>query len=193
MGRNKKSLVLDPGVIYGNFLLLRTELRGKNKVYVTKCVCGDEKIFWKASAISKQKTCGCGKDEFGHTGKQRRSMKSRFNSYKQGAKKRNLNFNIPYSFFVKLVQGNCFYCGADPKPWGCIENAASLQKDSPNVKPEDYVIRFNGVDRINPSKGYSEENCVTCCVYCNRAKSDLSVSEFKEQVKKMYIWLFQNE
>lgn len=177
----------------GNFELLRTELVGKNKVWVCKCTCGNEKVFWKYSSITKQDTCGCGTDAVGLTAKQRRSVNSRMQGYKNGAKKRGFVWELTYEDFVKITQQNCFYCGSDAKEWDCITNAPSLQKDSPNVNPQDYKIKFSGVDRLNSSEGYTLDNCVPCCTYCNRAKSDLNLSEFKDHVRKMYQCLFPQE
>ena len=64
------------GDLIGNFIFVRTELVGKNKVWIMKCSCGNDKTFWKKSAINRQKTCGCGIDEAGLSGKQARSIKA---------------------------------------------------------------------------------------------------------------------
>lgn len=173
--------------------LIRTELRGKNKVYICQCDCGNEKVFWKQSAISKQKSCGCRIDAAGLFGKQRRSMMFRFHSYKSGAKKRNFDWQLTYEQFVSIASKNCFYCNSEPKVWDCITGSPSLQKESPNAKPEDYKIKFNGIDRLNSKLGYTLENSVTCCTFCNRAKSDLNFNEFKKNLERTYKWLSQKE
>jgi hypothetical protein len=171
--------------------LLRTELRGKNKVYVCLCKCGKEKVFWKKSAMDRQKSCGCLMDDAGLTGKQRRSMLSRMQGYKNGAKKRNFSWELTYEQFVSVATKPCIYCGTEPKKWDCMTNSPSLRKDSPNVKPEDYIIEFTGVDRFDSKKGYTVENVVPCCVFCNRAKSDLTLEDFKKKLEKTYKWLFE--
>ena len=177
----------------GNFKVLRTELVGKNKVWVCQCVCGSEKVFWKRSAIEKQETCGCGTDSAGLTAKQRRSMNSRMNSYKSGAKKRGLDWYLTYDQFTSIVAKDCFFCGTPAKEWDCMSNAPSLQKDRSHTNSDDYKIVFNGIDRFDSSEGYTLDNCVPCCTSCNRAKSDLEFVDFKEHVRKMYSCLFQNE
>jgi hypothetical protein len=181
------------GDIIGNFIINNTALVGKNKVYDCICKCGNIKRFWKFSAINKQKTCGCGTDNAGFTSKQRRSIKSRMSGYINGAKKRNFSWELSYEDFCSIISKKCFYCGSDPKFWNCISNAPSLQKDSPNVNFKDYEIKFSGVDRFDSNKGYTLDNCVPCCVYCNRAKSNLSFEDFKDHIKKIYEWLFQKE
>jgi len=170
---------------------LRSELRGKNKVYICQCKCGKEKVFWKKSAMDKQKSCGCLIDDEGLSGKQRRSMLTRMQGYKNGAKKRGFVWDLTYKQFVQISSKNCFYCNTEPKEWDCMTNSPSLKKDSPNVNPSDYKIRFNGVDRIDGAKGYTIDNVVPCCTFCNRSKSDLELEKFKENIEKAYKWLFQ--
>jgi hypothetical protein len=193
MSQNKKALTVEIGDKVGNFVVLVSELVGKNKTWICRCSCGSEKRFWKISSISKQKTCGCGTDSTGLTAKQRRSMLTRMQGYKSGAKKRLLEWELSYEDFVEVSTGNCFYCNSDPKIWDCVSNAPSIQKDSPNIRKEDYKIKFNGIDRLNSDIGYVLENVVTCCTNCNRAKSDMSLSEFRSHTEKIYLWLFHKE
>jgi hypothetical protein len=171
----------------------RSELRGKNKVYICLCKCGKEKVFWKKSAINRQKSCGCLTDDSGLSGKQRRSILTRMQGYKNGAKKRNIVWDLTYKQFVEVSTKNCFYCGSEPKEWDCMTNSPSLQKDSPNVDPNDYKIKFTGVDRFDSKKGYTLDNVVPCCTFCNRAKSDFSFDVFKEKIEKTYKWLYQKK
>lgn len=193
MPRNGNALSVNIGDVVGNFIVLRSEFVGKNKTWVCRCKCGLEKRFWKISAISRQKTCGCGTDEAGLTAKQRRSMLSRMQGYKAGAKVRGLEWKLSYAQFVKVATGSCFYCGVGAKTWDCVSNAPSVQKGSPNIKPQDYEIKFNGVDRLDSNVGYLSQNVVSCCVSCNRSKSDMTLDEFKSHVERMYKWLFLQE
>jgi hypothetical protein len=48
-------------------------------------------------------------------------------------------------------------------------------------------ITYNGIDRVDSTKGYFNENVVSCCKVCNRAKSNLSLDEFKEWISKVYL------
>jgi len=193
MSRNSNALSINTGDTVGQFVVVRSELVGKNKTWICRCRCGAEKRFWRASAINRQKTCGCGTDEAGLTAKQRRSMLSRMQGYKAGAKARGLVWGLAYCEFVGVATGRCFYCDAEPSKWDCVSGAPSVKKASPNAKPADYEICFTGVDRLNSSLGYTPENVVPCCVKCNRAKSDMSLSDFKNHVARMYAWLFPQE
>ena len=177
----------------GSFIFVRTELVGKNKTWIVRCVCGTEKRFWKYSAITNQKSCGCGTDECGLTKEQRRMLNSRLHSYKSGANRRGFDWELSYEQFYEIVIKDCVYCGEEAKDINYFENAPSLQKESPNRDWSKYTIKFNGVDRVDSSLGYSVDNCVPCCTKCNRAKSDMTFDEFKLHIKRVYEWLHQNE
>jgi hypothetical protein len=186
-------VVAKEGDKVGNFEFVRTELKGKNKTWLMKCICGKIKRFWKYSTITKQKSCGCGTDKIGYTKEQRRMLNSRFHSYKSGAKKRGFNWELSYEEFGKISRLNCAYCGSEPIIANYFENAPSLQKESPKRDWSKYTIKFNGIDRIDSSAGYTYNNCTPCCCKCNRAKSDMTVEEFKNHIKKIYKWLHQTE
>ena len=48
------------------------------------------------------------------------------------------------------------------------------------------VISYNGIDRLDNSKGYEKENTVTCCGICNKMKLTLTLKEFIEQCSQIY-------
>lgn len=193
MPRNEKAITLEIGQKVGEFIVLRKEYVGRNKTWVCRCKCGAEKVFWRASAILRQQTCGCGTDGAGLTAKQRRSMLSRMQGYKNGAKKRGFEWNLSYEEFVAVASGDCAYCGCEPKVWNCVSNAPSIKKDCPNIIPEQYSIKFNGVDRVDSGFGYISGNIAPCCIRCNRAKSDMNLDEFKDHVERMHTWLSRTE
>jgi hypothetical protein len=178
------------GDVIGSFIFKKTEWVGKNKTWIVVCTCGEDKRFWKYSSIFHQKTCGCGTDSVGYTKEQRRMLNSRVHSYKSGANKRGLDWSLSYEEFYELSIGNCAYCDLPPRELNYFENAPSLQKESPNRDWSKYTIKFNGVDRVDSNLGYFSDNCVTCCTYCNRAKSDMSFEEFKSHIERLYTCLF---
>lgn len=188
---NTKQPKYQIGDTVGDFTFIRTQMHGKNCTWVMKCVCGEEKKFWKHSAIFKNKTCGCCTDATGLTGSQRRSMLSRLNSYKSGAKKRGLEWGLSTLEFLKIATLDCAYCGSPPKTWDCVSGAPSVQKDCPRIDPQKYEIRFNGIDRIDSRLGYVFGNVAPCCSKCNRAKNDMTVDDFRNHVTKMYLWMLK--
>lgn len=50
-------------------------------------------------------------------------------------------------------------------------------------------IAYNGIDRVDPTKGYIIDNCVPCCTTCNYMKRILQRDEFLDHVKKYMIFL----
>lgn len=77
------------------------------------------------------------------------------------AKRRGLEWTLPEGLALDLVTDNCFYCGAAPKP-------------------------TNGIDRVDNSKGYVENNVVTSCRSCNVAKLDRPLDGFLAWVKQAH-------
>ncbi|MCR6571798.1 hypothetical protein [Campylobacter insulaenigrae] len=86
----------------------------------------------------------------------------------------------------------CHYCGIDEK------NLKDLFKNKliTSKKPS-----FNGslqIERLDPDKGYNEENCVLACCICNNAKSDMISAEnfkkyFKTPIESFYKDLLENK
>lgn len=79
------------------------------------------------------------------------SMHRLYRKYFNQAKRRNVFFGLTEPEFGKLTSQNCHYCGVAP-----------LQKE------RNYL--FNGIDRVDPHKGYETANCVPCCKECNWVK-----------------------
>jgi 5-methylcytosine-specific restriction endonuclease McrA len=46
-------------------------------------------------------------------------------------------------------------------------------------------FKYNGIDRIDSSKGYEIDNVVPCCKNCNTMKWDLDVDDFYKHIKKI--------
>lgn len=108
-----------------------------------------------------------------HTGLINRLLKD----YKAGAVKRGYEFSLEFGHFVKLLSGNCVYCGAEPE-------LHEYEKQYMQVTEEPY--RHNGIDRVDPSKGYTIDNCVSCCSKCNYAKHEMTFQEYKKWLEKSY-------
>lgn len=82
-------------------------------------------------------------------------------SYIQCAKVRNIGFELTKNKFEELVCMACYYCGSFN---------------------ENEVV---GIDRLNSSKAYTNENCVPCCKICNFMKGTLSKNTFITQAHKI--------
>ena len=82
--------------------------------------------------------------------------------YKRSAKRRKHKWALSKTQFRKLTQGSCTYCGS--KPSNIIEKS---DLNGPYI--------YNGIDRIDNSKGYVPNNCTACCRNCNTQKGSITL------------------
>lgn len=103
-------------------------------------------------------------------------INSKYSSYKSNASYRKIPFNITKEFFRDTIFKNCVYCSSPPgDPCFCRKNGF-----------KDEFVLLNGIDRVDNTIGYNEENCVPCCANCNSSKLELSKKDFLFHVKKIY-------
>ena len=130
-----------------------------------KCNCGNETIV-SSWVLRKGITVSCGKHHAEMHGKPdgQNALTSLYNSYKGRILKKKLEFSLTKSRFEELTKQDCYYCGKEPK------SKYQRQHYTPYI--------YNGLDRIDSLKGYTEENVVPCCSICNVAKSNLPLDTF---------------
>ena len=61
--------------------------------------------------------------------------------------------------------------------------------NSSSRSPQTGTYIYNGIDRIDSNIGYEPDNCVTCCVICNRMKNKYSKNAFLLHVSKITKYL----
>jgi len=91
-----------------------------------------------------------------------RTIHGRYKCLLTNARTRSIEVRITQEEFAEIISAPCFYCG------GLLPEAGS------------------GVDRIDSQIGYVIGNCRPCCYICNLAKSDLTETEFKSWVERIY-------
>ena len=137
------------------------------------CSCGTECVAPRRAVTSgHKKSCGCavidqarsmGKGtakEKGH-----RAFMALYAAYTRRAAKRGLIFSLNLDQFRELTGAPCVYCQAAPH------------------EAEGYA--WNGIDRLNSDFGYSADNCVSCCFVCNRAKMNMSVTDWETYLHRL--------
>ena len=78
------------------------------------------------------------------------------------AMKKGVEFTLPHEQWNSLVLGDCKYCA--------------------RIRPDG---RWNGIDQVIPSGGYTIGNTVPCCDDCNNDKGVFSVEETKARNEKI--------
>lgn len=139
------------------------------------CNCGKEFVLTTKQFYRGQKSCGCLKTTKGkskYTDEQAIARKV-LSHYRVGARRRNIEFLLTPEQFEVLLFQNCYYCNRPPY--------RSCDNYLKNCGP----VKVNGVDRIDNNKSYFLENCVPCCMICNRAKGNLTEQEFKDWISDL--------
>lgn len=140
------------------------------------CDCGTICVIRAGDLKSGDTTsCGCYRKEKATRGRTsgEASFGRLFRTYVRNARLKNREFLLSEGQFKELVEGDCYYCGNNPTQ--IIKN---------NWDTGEFL--YNGIDRVDNDKGYSVDNCVSCCKLCNFEKSDYPIQEFSEWVVKVY-------
>lgn len=153
---------------------------GDNPVYwICRCDCGKTKsILGNNLTHGKTKSCGCmQKEAMKKNGERLRgapsasSKRDVFGTYRRRSKELGIEMDIEFNEFISITQKKCFYCESSPSNKIC------------HRKHKDDCFTYNGLDRLNSSKGYTRDNVVPCCYTCNKAKSSLTLEQFINWVK----------
>lgn len=165
---------------FHSLLVIDRVISKKNRSrWLCRCDCGKTTIATGTSLRNgHKKSCGC-RYQLSFTHKDGTLCRSLWGTYKSLAKKRGYDFSLDFETFQSLTKQNCFYCGKEP---------------SQVLKPREYGTQepyiYNGVDRVDNTKGYNVNNTVPCCGMCNSFKSNYSKEQFIEHCNNIYN--FQN-
>ena len=143
--------------------------KNKNQYWVCKCDCGNLKEIRGTHLGESVNSCSC----LAHLPKGESCFNQIYGYYKRNAKVKDRVFKLSKKEFRELTQQNCVYCGMAP---------STVMKR----KRHNGTFTYNGVDRIDSSKGYVKDNCVPCCKICNRMKLVLSYKDFIDKIKQIY-------
>jgi hypothetical protein len=178
-------MVLVPGQKINHFVVIELHHQDKRwrRHWLCKCRCGKQKVVQGSLLTSgNTKSCGCWSKEAARLRSLPHGVAARnqvFAGYRHKAKKSGMPFSITQEQFGRIAAQPCFYCGSLPSNVGRSQNGTG-----------DFV--YSGIDKIDPRRGYTVSNTVSCCHICNFAKSNRSQGEFISWIRRTYEHLRKN-
>jgi len=176
-----KRTVIKIGDVYGKWTVIDLMPHQKANVLV-KCSCGIVKKNYSSSLISGKSTqCrSCSSKNNPGNAKRRISgewlaISDKYSEYKRIARSNKREFLLDVGEFISLIKSKCFYCHKEPEQIHKIYN-----KDW----ADDLI--YNGIDRLDNSKGYTKDNVVTCCKVCNYMKGPNNYDNFIKMIEIIY-------
>jgi len=188
------------GLKYGRLTVL--EHSGKDErnkhLWLCKCECGNKKVVVSDNLSSgKSNSCGCLKKEFLakkgnqfglYKDRQEAMLKVQYSHLKRRhSNKKMIGEVIDFKEFSLLSKAKCKYCGI--KYSKEIEDRLNESKNQKRLSDE--ILKINGIDRIDSNIGYTKENSVSCCKYCNFAKHTMSEDDFYKWIRRVYEYTFK--
>jgi hypothetical protein len=169
------TLIDETGNRYGKLTVVsRAENKRTKARWLCRCDCGKEHTILGTDLRSGHTgSCGCGKQTWKSKPVGMASFNSAYYGYIRSAKRRGLSFNISADLFRAVSQQNCYYCGTEP--------TTPKRQERHNGK-----FPYNGLDRLDSSIGYEEDNIVPCCRTCNNAKWTMGETEFLLWIGRVY-------
>lgn len=154
------------GHIFGNWSVIgRSENTSKNgsRLWECRCLCGSIKYLptgnLRSGRTKSCKRCANIKGTI-HESAIRHCMAG----YRSAAHKRGYKWDLTIEQFKEITSSNCFYTGLPP---------SNIFKTKAGG-----VYIFNGIDRIDSTKGYLIDNCVPCNGKVNAMKMAMNYGEF---------------
>lgn len=170
------------GKRFGRLVLKNVYAKGLYTYGYTVCDCGGVKYPRISHLISGATTSwGCVTIE--HNKERTRTTNEScrrgvMKGYQRHSRLVGRDFALTVEQCYALFEGFCAYCGVEPR----TQYAAS----SALTKP----FFYNGIDRLDSSRGYTIENVVSCCKTCNFAKSNSTIEEWEAWMSRFLA--FQN-
>lgn len=170
------------GQRFGRWTVLKRTIKPPNVktlgvYWLCECDCGQVKpVYGRDLRTTRSRSCGCLRNEVSALTHRKYPLEENglcytYSVYKCRAKTKGLKWALSLKSAGVLFKSPCYYCGSFP-----------------NQRYRGAT--YNGIDRIDSTKGYEIDNCVPCCKTCNWAKRDTPQEEFKEWIRRAYRHLF---
>jgi hypothetical protein len=143
------------------------------------CDCGNEKIASTRNLCrGRTRSCGCllGYNNITSRNNTTSNVKSKpyealYKYFKGRQEVRKIEVTLTYEEFLEFAKNNkCHWCGTEVR---FAEH--NLHKHGTNYN----------LDRLNCKIGYTKENCVVSCKFCNRAKYTCTSEMFESYLNQL--------
>ncbi len=162
------------GKVYGKLTVVDySHTENGKRMWNTVCECGNTAVF-SASSLKAEynKSCGCTIIRYPEDMVVAHRM---YNKYKtRSIRETKRDFELSFDEFYAMTQQTCHYCGVQP--------SLTTQMDR---RLTAIPFTFNGIDRVDNTKGYIKGNVVACCRTCNFMKHSMNQQAFIEQAIKI--------
>ena len=169
----------------------------RNKhLWLCQCECGNTKnVVGDNLSSGKSNSCGCLKAEFLsksgnqyglYENREQALLKVQYSHLKRRNRKIGFKSVLDFDVFVRLSKSSCKYCGLEYSK----EIEDRLNESKSHKRLSDHILKCNGIDRVDNKKGYTKDNSVTCCKYCNFAKHTMTEEDFYKWIKRVYEYNF---
>lgn len=159
-----------------------------SRIWLCRCECGKETTLRTCDlTCDNTRSCGCLGMEVKSAPKphQRRngplyigfgiaSRNRLIGNYELRCRHEGIVWALTVEQAEALFQGLCHYCGAKPSQISRPRSAFTGE----------YI--YNGIDRVDNTRGYETGNVVSCCKVCNRAKRDTTYDGFLDWIKRVH-------
>lgn len=169
-----KPLIDLTGLVFGRLTVLRRsdeERGGKFPMWECQCACGrstnTKGIHLRNGAT---KSCGCINGSNKYPSVEVANQVRNYAAYSASAIRRGHEWDLTQEEFSLVTRQPCAYCG-----------------EPPEVRPTKWrtapTTRSSGLDRLDNSKGYTSDNIVPCCTWCNMSKRQHSMTYFIDKCR----------
>lgn len=168
------------GQRFGNWTVIgrSQNMRSPSVRWSVRCACGQISSRQSTPLRRGTSTC-CNVCAAKKMLKSSSEIRNRFSGYRANARSRGIEFALTVEQFTEITAKNCHYCDVQPKEFIRCRSKHHPQK---------YL--FNGIDRKDNSLGYTPENSLPCCEFCNFRKGKCSYEDFISWMQRITrIWI----
>lgn len=197
-----ESAIQDLGKRFGKLTVVEiTDKRSTDRKIIVRCKCdceSDEDVFVRLSTlrVGNQTSCGCtmtaemcrenGRKAFPiMVARGLWEKDARIATARRVHKRQYDDEDLTFEQFLELSQQNCFYCDEPPSNGYNAFKPRKTHLYSEERLRDGYFV-YNGLDRVDNSRGHFVDNVVPCCCNCNKAKLDRDVGEFYNWIRTVY-------